>query len=198
MSTYLTYINASKDYPWILAFQKNAVNPPNQYDLAWMVFGTNAKVRKVGISFEGLSAEFLSTSGVSPRTPMVPGTSYTAEMGSVTVMLKPTGSTGYPGLVTITNGLDVVAQITLYRSGLALAMAKEVAPGATAEFAYDDTLWIGQDPGVGPGDPLTGSEMDAINTGITLTGIVSADVVMTGSDGGPYMFLLEKIVYASG
>jgi hypothetical protein len=40
--------------------------------------------------------------------------------------------------------------------------------------------------------------MDAINTGISLTGIASADVVMTGGGGDPYVFLLEKIVYASG
>jgi hypothetical protein len=67
-------------------------------------------------------------------------------------------------------------------------------------FTFKPTIWIGVASQVEPGDVIDSAILSEINTEISLLGIVSADIVMTGGGTGPnatpFAFTLQNIVMA--
>lgn len=86
------------------------------------------------------------------------------------------------------------------RSGIKLAAVMSVPPGQRASFKFDSTIFLGvvspdemEDPeGLNRVSP---DLLPLINTEISLQGISSADIVMTGVPG-LFEFTLQNVVYA--
>jgi hypothetical protein len=89
---------------------------------------------------------------------------------------------------------------TIYKDGRNLATKTSVAPGQKAVFEFKPTIWIGAVSQVVEGQVMNSAIMSDVNTELSLLGIASADIVMTG--GGPgtnstaFTFNLENVVMA--
>ena len=84
----------------------------------------------------------------------------------------------------------------IYKDGKLLAKKLGITPGQKAVFKFEPTLWIGVVPQqIEEGQLLDSAIMKQINTELSLLGIKSADIVMTGGGSEPYQFELENVVY---
>lgn len=105
------------------------------------------------------------------------------------------------------NGIEIRNQLeeggikaSIYRGAKLLAEIGNLAPAEKATFAFNDTIWISVLPQIEEGQIINAGFMSSIATGISLTGIASADIVMTGGGTGPvstpFTFALENAVMA--
>jgi hypothetical protein len=90
--------------------------------------------------------------------------------------------------------------VCIFKDGRLMGVKTSVPPGQKAVFQYQPALWIGVTSEVVQGQPINSAVMSDINTELSLIGIASADIVMTGGGPGegstPYVFNLENIVQA--
>lgn len=88
--------------------------------------------------------------------------------------------------------------ICVFRDGRMVGMKTAVTPGQKAVFQYQPVLWIGVASQVAQGVAISSAVMSNANTELSLLGIASADIVMSGGGPGegstPYEFNLENIV----
>jgi hypothetical protein len=127
----------------------------------------------------------------------------------LSLVQTPTGSrrllyTGPAGASTELDVLNDMSQgavdVCIFKDGRLMGVKTSVSPGQKAVFQYQPALWIGVTSEVIQGQPISSAVMSDINTELSLIGIASADIVMTG--GGPgegstaYEFNLENIVQA--
>jgi hypothetical protein len=81
-----------------------------------------------------------------------------------------------------------------------IAMKTDIAPQQKAIFQFKPTIWIGVVPQVQTGDLMNQAIISQINTELSLLGVISADLIMTGGGSGttarPYQFKLADIIYA--
>ena len=92
------------------------------------------------------------------------------------------------------------ANATIYKDGSPLATKTSIAPGQKAVFQFKPTLWIGVASQIEQGALLNSAVISDINTELSLLGIASADIVLTGGGPGPrslpFTFRLERVVMA--
>jgi len=101
--------------------------------------------------------------------------------------------------VQVRNDLGLGAiDACIYRNGKLLAIWRSVLRGQVAIFEFTPTIWIGVASEVSPGNQISLSMVSNIYTEISLLGVKSADIVMTGgaSGGQPITFKLENVVMA--
>lgn len=90
--------------------------------------------------------------------------------------------------------------VCVFRDGRMVGMKTAVTPGQKAVFQYPPVLWIGVCSQVVQGAAINTAVISHANTELSLLGVASADIVMSG--GGPgedstaYEFNLENIVQA--
>lgn len=84
-------------------------------------------------------------------------------------------------------------QAGVYKDNRLLALKTNISPGEKAGFQFKPTIWVGVVSGVEEGDVMNSAVMSDINTEISLLGIASADIVLTGGDNNPYRFGLENV-----
>jgi hypothetical protein len=115
--------------------------------------------------------------------------------------LVPQGPATSPQQIELLNDLargSVNAQI--YKDGRLFAIKTNLAPLQKAVFQFKPTIWIGVASQVEQGSMINSAIVSEINTEISLLGIVSADIVMTGGGAGPnatpFAFTLDNIVMA--
>lgn len=86
----------------------------------------------------------------------------------------------------------------IYKDGRLFASKSSIAPGQMAVFEFQPTIWIGVASQVEQGQVMNSAIVSQINTEISLLGLVSADIVMTGGGAGPnatpFVFTLENVV----
>ena len=89
---------------------------------------------------------------------------------------------------------------SVYRSGSLLARKTAVAPGQEAVFDFKPTLFIGAVSQVREGTAIDSAVISTTNTELSLLGIASADIVVTGGGGGvnstAFAFNMENVVMA--
>ncbi|WP_411878059.1 hypothetical protein [Polaromonas sp. YR568] len=127
----------------------------------------------------------------------------------LSLISTPTGArrllyTGPAGASTELDVLNAMGQgavdVCIFKDGRLMGAKTSVSPGQKAVFQYQPALWIGVCSEVVQGEPINSAVLPGINTELSLIGIASADIVMTG--GGPgegstaYEFNLENIVQA--
>lgn len=201
----LNFINNSNDVnnSDILIYQRNETNTLQQIVVAWMVIQNCGQGDNHPFTFP--MELFLSASdSYGNYTPQ----HLAANSQRWAMNLTPSGdqlifkdSNGPLNEIQVLNELQTGAiNANIYRDGKLLAVKTNVVPGQLVDFSFKPTIYIGVATEVEQGQILNSAILSEINTEISLMGIKSADIVMTGGGGGststPYSFNLQNIVFA--
>jgi len=201
----LNFINSSNDVnnSEVVIFQKNLAAGAHALAVAWQV------IRNCG---QGDNHPF-----VYPLAMMVgAGDSWgnftprlAAQNGQVFAMSQTTSGDelGYYGPATSAVEVQVLNALPqgaisagVYKAGKLLATRTGIAPQQKAAFRFEPTIWIGAVSQVVEGSVMNSAIVSSIHTELSLLGIASADIVMTGGGPGPKAtpleFTFENIVYA--
>jgi hypothetical protein len=200
----LNLVNASADCnnSSIVLFQKNVVPSIQELAVAWLV------IENLGIGWNhpftydyGLQVSAHDSWGNSIR----PKDSDNGALWKVVHdcsgdQLQLAGAATVPTEVQILNGLTRGAiSANVYRSGTLLATKTGVAPGQFAAFRFNPVLYVGVVSQVEQGKVLDSAILSSINTSLSLSGLASADIVMTGGGPGknsaPFTFTLQNKVF---
>jgi hypothetical protein len=103
--------------------------------------------------------------------------------------------------IHVTNQLpDNVISACIYKGGTLLAVRMALAPGQVAAFVFAPTIWIVAVPPIRQGEVMGSGIVSQQPTELSMLGVASADIVMTGggpgSNAAPLAFNLQNIVMA--
>jgi hypothetical protein len=204
-SIQLNLINHSNDEnnSSVIIFGKGENESFEELAVAWQV------IKNMGHGFThpftydmGVSVSASDSYGnYSPRMPAENGNQYAMTLdagGDVFAFSKQAVS---PAEIEIANNLPIgTIDAQVYRSGKLFAVKTGIAPGQKAVFEFKPTIWIGAVSQIEEGDIMNSAIISNINTELSLLGITSADIIMTGGGAGPdakpFSFTMENIKYA--
>jgi hypothetical protein len=201
----LTFVNQSNDRnnSEVVVFQKNQATSFEELAVAWLV------IENCG---QGWSHPFLYPMEMSVSASDSWG-NFSKQLGASNGqqfqvvedlsgdILKYGGQASSQNEVEVLNALDLGAiDANIYKNGRLLAAKTGIAPGQKAVFQFNPTIWIGVVSQIQEGSVMNSAILSQINTELSLFGIKSADIVMTGGGPGPnstpFTFTLQNIVYA--
>lgn len=188
----LTLVNQSSDanHSTVLVFQQNTLASLGEYAVAWQVIQNLGRGWSHDFEYEfdlavGAMDSYGNTSPILPATPGQLFSVYSAPSGD---QIQAIGAV--PNKTTETwvqNDLGIGAtSACIYRCGKLLATKTGIAPGQTASFQFNPSIYIGvvSQWDVKPGQILNSAIMSAVNTQISLAGLTgNARIIMSG--GGP-------------
>jgi hypothetical protein len=205
MDIQLNFINQSNDLnnSQIVIFQKNVATNFDELAVAWQV------IKNCG---QGDNHPFVFPMGMTVGASDSDG-NYTPQLAAQNgqlfhVALTPSGDTlSFAGPGTSSSEVQVrndllkgAINASIYKNGSLLATKTSIAPQQKAVFQFKPTIWIGAVSQVVKGQVMNSAIMSDVNTEISLLGIASADIVMTGGGPGagstPFSFTLENVVMA--
>ncbi len=206
MNITLTLINHSSDAnnSQVVIFQRNVATNFDEIAVAWKVIEFTGKGDSHRFEFplanSAVAIDAASGDTVKP-VPVSNGTLLSAVDAHDGVALQPSGT------ATSAREIQVLNQRTrgsidtqIYKDGRLLAIKSSVAPGQKAVFQFKPTIWVGVVTDVQAGEVLDSAILSQVNTELSLMGIVSADIVMTGGGPGPntkpFSFTLQNVVMA--
>lgn len=199
----LTFINESNDVSnsSVVIFQKNTAASAEELAVAWEVIENASQ----GASYPFILPEAFQVSASdsygNSLTSVPSGGHYSAVNTASGTALQATGTAASTAGATISNDLPEGAiDATIYKDGKLLATKTGIAPGESATFHFKPTIWIGVISQVQQGQVMDSAIISQVNTELSLLGITSANIVMTGGGTGPssmpFEFELENLVYA--
>jgi hypothetical protein len=201
----LNFINNSNDVnnSEIVIFQKNVATDFDEVAIAWTVIkncgqGENHPFtysQQVQISSSDAWGNF------TRRLDAPPGTAFSVVMDQSGDTLRVSGQASSASEIELLNGLEQGAVgAYVYRSGRVIAAKTGIAPGQKAVFQFKPIIWVGIVSETQEGESMNSAVISAVNTELTLLGLASADIVLTGGGAGPhataFQFNLENIVMA--
>lgn len=206
MDIQLNFINQSNDAnnSQVVIFQKNVATNFDELAVAWMVIqycgqGDNhpfvfPMTMQVGASD--------SYGNFTPQLDAQNGQLFQMQRTTSGDRLVNAGSGTSSKEVQVLNSLPKGAiNASIYKSGKLLATKTSIAPQQKAVFEFKPTIWIGVVSQVVQGQVMNSAIISQINTQLSLLGIASADIVMTGGGPGvssaPLQFSLQNVVMAS-
>lgn len=201
----LKFINMSNDRnnSDILIFQKNEIPGLNELPLAWKVIRNCGRDWSHTIIYTAaMTVAVTDASGNhSPQLPAVAGDTFELYRDSSGHQFRETGLNNTPQALQFSNKLaSGNMNAFVYRSGSIVASKKNIAPGQAALFMFKPTIYIGVASQVTTGETVREAIVSQVNTEISLFGIRSADIVMTGGGTGtnavPYVFTLQNVQMA--
>jgi len=205
-STRLNFINRSNDRSnsRVVIFQKAEKTTFDELTIAWKVIQNCGQGDYHPFVYE---YNMQITSGDSYGNFTTPMTAYPGDRfdmildPSGDILQKSSTPAASPSAVEVYNGLSKGSlSANIYRSGMLLASKSVVAPGQKAVFDFKPSIYIGVASEVEQGQTMDSAVLSEINKQIYLTGIASADLVMTGGGSGvnssPFQFALSNVVYA--
>ena len=205
MSTHLNFINRSSDTnnSQIVIYQKNVATGVDELAVAWRV------IQNCGVSdnypFTFPQSMDISASdswgNYTQRRATQHGEMHHVALAGSGDMLLPCGPATSSREVQVRNDLSKGAiNAGIYKDGRLLALKSNIAPGQKAVFEFKPTIWIGAVSQAVPGAVMNSAILSDVNTELSLLGIASADIVMTGGGCGsnppPFSFTLENVVMA--
>jgi len=205
MDIQLNFINNSNDAnnSDVVIFQKNVATDFDELAVAWHVIqycgqGDNHPFR-FPVAMQVSASD--SYGNYTPQLPAQHGQMFTMQLTSSGDKLAYSGPATSMTEVQVLNGLAKGAiNASIYKDGKLLAVKTSIAPQQKAVFQFKPTIWIGVASQVMQGQVMNSAILSNINTEISLLGIASADIVMTGGGPGanatPFQFNLENIVMA--
>ncbi len=205
MSIKLNLINQSDDLnnSSVVIFQKNVATDFDERAVAWRVIRSCGQGDNHPFEFP---IEFTvgAADGYGNTTPQMPaqfGQMFSMERTSSGDRLCLNGPSTNPTEVQVLNNLPKGAiTANIYKSGRLLATKVAIAPQQKAVFQFKPTIWIGVASQVVEGEIMNAAIMCSVNTELSLLGVSSADIVMTGGGPGsnprPFQFNLTNIVRA--
>lgn len=202
MDIQLNFINQSNDAnnSQIVIFQKNVAGGVEHPAVAWRVIENCGRGDYHPFVYP-ISAGITSMDRWGNFTPMLDAREgqlfevKREETGDALVLAGPASN---PMEIQVVNALpDGVIGAHLYRGEQLIASQANLAPGRRAAFQFKPTLWIGVVSEVSQGEDLNAATLSQINTELSLLGIASADIVMTGGGPGgestPFEFSLQNV-----
>jgi hypothetical protein len=205
MDIQLNFINNSNDTSnsQIVVFQKNVATNFNETAVAWQVIENCGVGDNHPFSFP-MAMQVNAVDSWGNHTPRQ------CASNNQLFSLSKNGSGNTLGLsgpatssseVQVRNDLNQGAiSASIYKDDKLLATKKSIAPGQKAVFEFKPTIWIGAVSEVVAGAVMDSAVIQDVNTELSLLGISSADIVMTGGGPGrssaPISFRLENIVLA--
>lgn len=205
MNIRLNFINNSNDAnnSQVVIFQKNVATDFDELAVAWLVIQNCGQGDNHPFVFP-IDMSVGASDSWGNYTPQL-----TAQNGQLfTMQPTPSGDTlVYTGAgpsmseVQVLNGLQQGAiNASIYKDGRLLATKTSIAPAQKAAFQFKPTIWIGVASQMVQGQVMNSAIISNINTELSLLGIASADIVMTGGGPGPnstpFQFNLENVVMA--
>jgi hypothetical protein len=199
----LNFINQSNDLDnsEIVIFQKNVATDFDELAVAWKVISYCGQGDNHPFSFPmdmyvGASDSY---GNYTPQLKAQNGQLFKMALTSSGDQLVAAGTGTSPKEVQVLNALTKGAiNASIYKDGRLLATKTMIAPQQKAVFQFKPTLWIGAVLQVQEGEVMNSAIISRINTEISLLGIASADIVMTGGGPGPnaqpIAFNLDNVV----
>lgn len=184
----LNLVNESKDAnnaQIVVAQQNQAEGVSGSLAVAWKVVSNLGEGDNQPFTFpEALEVGVSDAYGNdTPKLQASPGDAFVARTTPSGIQLTRTGSSG-TGPITVTNSLEAgTIDVDIDRAGQLLGTRTSVAPQESAEFQFDDTLIIGVVSQVEQGEVMNSAIVQQLSGELDLSGITSADIVLTG--GGP-------------
>lgn len=201
----LNFINWSNDAnnSDIVIFQKNEIPSYNETAVAWCVIHNCGRGDTHPFKYPlALSVATSDSYGnYTPKLDANPGDSFEVVLSPLGDELKPNGPATSVTEIDVQNNLERGAiNACIYRDGRLLAIKTNVVPLQMATFALKPVIYIGPVSQIEEGDVMNEAILSEINTQISLLGIASADIVMTGGGVGPaaqpFQFTLQNVVMA--
>ncbi|MCB1053691.1 MAG: hypothetical protein KDC71_24015 [Acidobacteria bacterium] len=204
-SVALNVINQSNDQnnSEIVIFQKNVATTFDEIAVAWRV------IRNLGRGdYHPFTFPLNMTVGSSdswgnftPQLDAYPGQAFQMTLQPSGDVLSYQGAATSPTEVQVNNNLPSGAiNANIFKNGKLLATKTSIAPGQKAVFEFKPTIFIGVVSQVQEGQIMNSAIISQINTEISLLGIASADIVLTGGGPGPnsspFEFSLNNVVMA--
>lgn len=203
MDIQLNFINQSNDanHSQIVIFQKNVATNFDELAVAWRVIQYCGQGDNHPFTFP-MSMTVAGSDSYGNFTPQLPaqnGQLFTMSLTNSGDQLAQTGSGTSTTEVQVLNGLPKGAiNANIYKDGKLLAAKTGLAPQQKAVFQFKPTIWIGVASQVVQGQVMNSAIISNINTELSLLGIASADIVMTGGgpgrDSSPFTFSLQNLV----
>ena len=185
----------------IVIFQKNEYENQDNYAVAWQVLQNVNPNTNHSFTFPLYNHISVSDSynDFSPLRKAEPGSGYDlVKSHSGDILQISTTLAEKPDEIEVRNKLSEGAiNANIYKDGKLLAQEKDLLPGDKAVFKFSPTIYIANIPEIKEGDIINPQLVSQITTEINLSGIESADIVMTGGGSGPsatpFTFTLENI-----
>jgi hypothetical protein len=201
----LNFINQSNDInnSEVVIFMKNEVPSYNEIAVAWTVIQNCGQGDNHPFEYplDMYVAASDSWGNYTPQFLANPGQAFQMIRTTSGDQLKPNGNAGSVTEVDVQNNLPQGGiNAWIYKDGKKLAVKTNVSPGQMAAFVFKPAIYIGVVSEIEEGDIMDSAIISQINTQISLLGIASADIVMTGGGGGqsatPFQFSLQNVVMA--
>lgn len=205
MDIKLNLINNSNDAnnSQIVIFQKNVATNFDELAVAWRVIQNLGQGDNHPFLFPMAMAVSASDSygNYTPQLPAQNGQLFSMNLTTSGDQLVASGSSSSSSEVQVLNCLPKGAiNASIYKDGKILATKTSVAPQQKAVFQFKPTIWIGVVSQIVQGQVMNSAILSGVNTELSLLGVASADIVMTGGGPGPnstaFQFTLENVTMA--
>ncbi|WDD91122.1 hypothetical protein Bsp3421_001017 [Burkholderia sp. FERM BP-3421] len=203
MDIKLNFINRSNDVnnSQIVIFQKNVATDFDELAIAWKVITYCGRGDNHPFVFPVRTTLTASDSdgNFMPQRPAQNGQMFSVARSASGNVLSLAGASSSSREIQLRNDLRKGAiSVSAFKDNRLLARKTGVVPGQKAVFEFKPTLWIGTASQIEEGATLNSAVISDINTELTLLGVASADIVMTGGGGGsaavPYQFQLANVI----
>lgn len=200
----LNFINKSNDSnnSRVVIFQKNVATDFDEIAVAWTVIQNCGLNEHHPFTYsEEVTVDASDAWGnFSPQLPAPSGTAVemikNASGDALVQSAKP--AVNHAEIEIRNQLMQGAINGNVYRDGRLCAVKTGIAPGQKAVFQFKPTIWIGVASEIEEGDIMNAAIISAVNTELSLLGIASADIVMTGGGPGPsatpFQFSLENVV----
>ncbi|MEM0998134.1 MAG: hypothetical protein AAGN35_13685 [Bacteroidota bacterium] len=203
-TVHLRLVNESNDRnnTEYVIFQKSVATSFDSLAVAWRVvrFLGTSNYHPFTYSYDLEVGASDSFGNHTPSMDAAAGQRYSMVLTDSGNELQMGGSAASPKDVEVFNGLPSGAiNANCYRDGRLLSTKTSIAPAQKAVFQFKPTIFIGAASQIVEGEVLNSAILTDINTQISLIGIASADIVITG--GGPgvgsqaFNFRLENVKF---
>lgn len=200
----LNLINESNDRnnSEIVIFQKNVATTYDELAVAWKVvkFLGSGNHHPFTYTFDMQVSASDSYGNFTPELGANPGTLFSMRKDQSGDVLSAAGNSTSPEEVQVLNALESGAiNASIFRDGRLLAIKTGIAPQQKAVFKFKPTIFIGVVSQVEEGEVIDSAIISNVNTELSLMGVSSADIVMSGGGPGasstPFRFTLRNVKF---
>lgn len=203
----LNFINKSNDAnnSSVVIFQRNVAEPSVEA-VAWTVIENCGPMENHPFTIPDLMhiTSQDAYGNYCPKAEARPGDLFVVALtssGDSGDTLQLSGAADSPEEIHLRNDWDQGAiNASIYRDGKLLAYKSGIAFSQKAVFQFNPTIYIGAVSEMEEGQVMDSAIISTINTEISLLGITSADIIMTGGGPGPtatpFEFRLENVKMA--
>ncbi|AOI94724.1 MULTISPECIES: hypothetical protein [Burkholderia] len=203
MDINLNFVNLSNDVnnSQIVIFQKNVSTDFDELAIAWKVITNCGRGDNHPFVFPMLTTVSASDAdgNYMPQKRADNGQVFNVSRSTSGNVLALAGPAPTSREIQLRNDLSQGAiTASVFKDNRLLAHKTGIVPGQKAVFEFKPTLWIGTASQIEQGAVMNSAVLSDINTELSLLGIKSADIVMTGGGGGTtataYQFRLANVV----